>query len=143
MKNMPRTDAELAADPSDLEEAVLALLEQAGIDTATCDAIMKLVERGEKIKAGDEDDGVDPTTPELLKPRGNAGVVSPDICFDALLLVGDTAVTELQTEAWTQEQRDKAYDWAMRMHLVASDNDDVYLPERPWFIPYAERRGVR
>jgi hypothetical protein len=82
------------------------------------------------------DDGVDPTTPELLSPRGNNGVVSAEICFDALLLVGDADIDESTIAAWTQEQRNVAYDWAMRTHLRASDNDDVFLPERPDFIPW-------
>ncbi len=40
-------------DPSDLQEAVLELLETAGIDTATNDAIMTLIKVGEIKKAQD------------------------------------------------------------------------------------------
>ncbi len=79
-------------------------------------------------------DGGDPTTSELLKPRGKAGIVSPDICFGALLLVGDTKETESEIAAWSQQQRDVAYDWAIRVHLNASDNDDVLVPERPSWV---------
>lgn len=37
-------------DPSELEDAILELLEDAGIDTETNDQIMKLVEAGERRK---------------------------------------------------------------------------------------------
>lgn len=92
--------------------------------------------------AGDDDEGADPTKPGLFKPRGNGGVVSPEICHCALLLVGDTDAPKLLVESWPQEWRDRAYDWAMRLHLQASDNDDVYVPPRPHFVPH-EARPVR
>lgn len=81
------------------------------------------------------DEGVDPTTTDLLKPAGNHGLVDAEICFNSLLLVGDVGVAEELVAAWTQDQMDRAYDWAMRVHLHASDNDDVYVPPRPEFIP--------
>lgn len=80
------------------------------------------------------DDGVDPTTSDLFKPRGNRGVVDNDICYNALLLVGDTDPNLSQISQWSQDQRDRAYDWAMRVHLQASDNDDVFVPPRPDFV---------
>jgi hypothetical protein len=86
-----------------------------------------------------QDDGVDPTTRELFKPAGNEGVVNADICFNSLLVVGDVDVTEEQVATWTQDQMDRAYDWAMRVHLRASDNDDVFVPERPDLIPRSAR----
>lgn len=85
-------------------------------------------------------DGVDPTTSELMKPRGNNGVVSADICFNALLLIGNFNVTEAEVATWTIEERDRAYDWAMRIHLHASDNDDVFVPEKPDCIRRLEPR---
>lgn len=88
----------------------------------------------ESFPEEDEGDG-DLTTSDLLKPVGNNGIVSADICYTALLLVGDADVTESQVENWTNEQLDRAYDWAMRAHLRASDNDDVFLPSRPDYIP--------
>jgi hypothetical protein len=86
---------------------------------------------------GGGDDGADPTTTKLLKPRGNGGVVSPDICFDALLLVGDVDTQGIAPDSWTQAERDRAYDWAIRVHLHASDYDDVPVPPRPHYIPKA------
>lgn len=86
-----------------------------------------------------KDDGVDPTTSELLKPNGNDGVVNAEICFNSMLLVGDVAVTDEQVATWTQDQMDRAYDWAMRLHLHASDNPGVFVPERPDFIPKSAR----
>ena len=84
---------------------------------------------------GGNDDGADPTTTELLKPRGNGGVVSANICFNALLLVGDVDTQGIAPDSWTQEELDRAYDWAMRVHLHASDNDDVLVPPRPHYVP--------
>lgn len=72
---------------------------------------------------------------DLLKPTGNRGIVSADICYSALMLVGDADVTEADVQCWTGEQLDRAYDWAMRVHLCASDNDDVFVPMRPDYIP--------
>lgn len=84
-------------------------------------------------------EAVDPTTADLLKPRGNGGVVDNEICYDALLLVGDTDPSLSKIAIWSQEQRDLAYDWAMRTHLRASDNDDVFVPQRPDYIPRVSR----
>lgn len=80
-------------------------------------------------------DGVDPTTSDLMKPVGNGGVVNAEICELALLLVGGISVTREMIDAWSSDQLDQAYDWAMRVHLSASDNDDVVVPDRPEFIP--------
>jgi hypothetical protein len=84
---------------------------------------------------GKDDDGADPTTTELLKPCGNGGVVSADVCFNALLLVGDVDTQAIDPDSWTQAERNRAYDWAVRVHLKASDNDDVLVPPRPHYVP--------
>lgn len=89
---------------------------------------------------GDEDPGGDPTTAELLKPRGNGGIVNAEICFNALLLVGDTDATENLVQRWPQHWLDQAYDWAVRVHLNASDNDDVRVPVQPSFVPRRARK---
>lgn len=99
-------------------------------------AFASLTESPKLTDEPDEDEGGDPTTSEPLKPRGNGGIASAEICFCTLMLVGDTDVTEAQCAAWTQEQRDVAYDWAIRVHLHASDNDDVLVPARPEFVPH-------
>jgi hypothetical protein len=46
-----------ATDPSDLQETVLELLEAAGIETATNDKIMALIEAAEIKRAQAENDG--------------------------------------------------------------------------------------
>lgn len=47
---------DVGGDPSDLQESVLTLLEDAGIDTETNDQIMKLILAGEIKKARAEND---------------------------------------------------------------------------------------
>lgn len=86
-------------------------------------------------EADTDAEGGDPTTTDLLKPNGNNGVVNADICELALLLVGDVRVDLKTIETWSADQLAQAYDWAMRVHLQASDNDDVIVPARPEFIP--------
>ena len=76
-----------------------------------------------------------------MKPRGNDGVVNAEICFNALLLMGDVDIGEERIAKWSDEERAIAYDWAMRRHLAASDNDDVVVPPRPPFIPVAKFGG--
>lgn len=100
-------------------------------------ALLDIISTGLREAAAEEvdDQGVDPTTADLFKPIGNDGVVNAEICFNALLLVGDADVTEELVTTWTQDQMDYAYNWAMRLHLYASDNPGVFVPERPDFIP--------
>jgi hypothetical protein len=91
------------------------------------------------------DPGGDPTKPELLKPRGNAGVANMEICCAVLSLVGiGREVTEAEVATWSQAERDRAYDWAIRCHLSASDNDDVLVPPCPDFLraPLPEYGGA-
>lgn len=108
-------------------------------DCALAMAAWRIGNDGAWRKPADDDAG-DPTKPGLLKPRGNNGVVNAEICHNSLLLMGDVAATPGTVAAWTQEQRDVAYDWAIRCHLSASDNDDVLVPARPAFIPRARPR---
>lgn len=73
-----------------------------------------------------------PACEPAFKPRGNDGIVNAEICHIALHLVGNIALPAREEVAgWTQSQLDRAYDWAMRLHLNASDNDDVIVPPRP------------
>lgn len=44
MDNLPRNDAELAIDPTPLQDAILELLEEAGIAGSINDKIIELVE---------------------------------------------------------------------------------------------------
>lgn len=84
---------------------------------------------------GGDDHDDDPAGTNLLKPRGNGGVVNAEICFSALLLMGDVDISEETMACWSPDNLAVAYDWAMRRHLQASDNDDVIVPPRPSFIP--------
>lgn len=102
---------------------------------ALLDIISAALREAEAAETGDE--GGDPTSTELLKPNGNGGVVDAEICELALLLVGDVSMTRQAIDTWSADQLAHAYDWAMRVHLQASDNDDVFVPARPDFIPRA------
>lgn len=67
---------------------------------------------------------------KLLTPNG--GVATPEIVADTCALVGidlDESVID-----WTQAQRDRVYDYAIRLHLRASDNNDVKLAPKPRFL---------
>jgi dUTP pyrophosphatase len=53
----------------------------------------------------------------------------------ALLLVGEVKEVPLDVIAtWTLEQCIQAHDWALAVHMKASDNDDVVVPPRPAFL---------
>jgi hypothetical protein len=52
-----------------------------------------------------------------------------------LLLVSDTAAPIELIATWTDKQCKEAEEWAVALHLNASDNDDVVVPQRPDFIP--------
>jgi hypothetical protein len=52
-----------------------------------------------------------------------------------LLLVSETEAPLEVIEAWTDLQCQQAEEWAIALHLNASDNDDVVVPTRPDFIP--------
>jgi hypothetical protein len=57
----------------------------------------------------------------------------PQITISMLGLV-DIQVTLDQVCAWTSGQRQAAEKWAGAIHLCASDNDDVEVPEKPSFL---------
>lgn len=58
-------------------------------------------------------------TPEML--RGVLGLVSLD-------------VPEAVIGRWTENERRLAYDYAIRVHYHASDNNSVRLRDCPWFV---------
>lgn len=60
-----------------------------------------------------------------LRPRG--GRVSASIVTDVLLLVGEN---KSDVKRWSQRDRERVYDWAIRTHLRASDNV-IAVPDRP------------
>lgn len=139
-----------APDPqiSDLVENVLGLLEDAGIDEATNDQVVKLIEAAEirKARAENAAEHADIAAIEgQWRWNGRLTLMpsyydQPDRVFGALLLTADAAVTEAEVAGWTSEQRKLAAEWALSVHASASDNEDVIVPERPAFIAKAEGR---
>ena len=73
--------------------------------------------------------------PELL--ISCSGEVPVGALTDVLLLVGVTVPLE-RIEPWTPLERALAYDWAIRVHLRASDNQVRERP-KPSFVTAAER----
>jgi hypothetical protein len=71
---------------------------------------------------------------KLLKPQ--SGNVTQEIAEDALCLVGAKLRAPL---AWSEKRLNEAYDWAMRMHLKASDNARVRVPPMPHFLQWELR----
>lgn len=59
--------------------------------------------------------------------------LSAEVVSDMLSLVG-VAIDEMFVRPWTELERLLAYDWAIRVHLRASDNI-VRIRPRPSFIP--------
>jgi hypothetical protein len=62
-----------------------------------------------------------------------ADVPDEGVTVSILSLVGVT-VDEAVVAGWNAEQRLQAVDWAGAIHLQASDNDDVEVPEMPEFL---------
>lgn len=52
-----------------------------------------------------------------------------------MLWLVDERVPIGELKDWTEEMRAIAEDWACRVHLRASDNVTVRVPQRPKFIP--------
>jgi hypothetical protein len=108
-----------------------------------------------RYEGSDDEIEYDLTKPDPVKPP--SGKVTVQTCFDALLLIdfvkptgeskyrrtsecpdifpawsnADFEDARKRVEQWTQDERDAAYDYAVRAHFKASDNEDVYVPERP------------
>lgn len=72
--------------------------------------------------------------PDMLEP---AGGLSASVVAYALALA-DVTVPEAAAERWTRFEQLTAYDWAMRVHLHASDNL-IRVRPRPSFIDDAAR----
>lgn len=66
--------------------------------------------------------------------RYPADYFRPNVVRDLLLLVS-VEVTPALVEGWSEEQRKAAGNWALRVHLKASDNNTVRVPEKPSFVP--------
>lgn len=55
------------------------------------------------------------------------------VLVDILSLV-EVFVTEEVVSTWTDEQCELAEDWACKLHLKASDNKYIRVPEKPKFL---------
>jgi len=75
--------------------------------------------------------------PELLEP---AGGLMPRTVIDAISLVS-APVRRQAVENWTEMELAVAYDWAMRLHLHASDNR-VRTRTKPSFVTAAETYAI-
>ena len=58
----------------------------------------------------------------------------PALVASALLLTDFEEVDEAAVAAWSDDERASAFEWAMREHLHASDNDDVERLPRPMHV---------
>lgn len=70
---------------------------------------------------------------KLLVP--NRGKVTEEIMQDALLLIGEPPADSTR---FTQGDRKRVYDWAMRVHIRASDNV-IAVPKRPACLNWRKR----
>ncbi|KAF0205515.1 MAG: hypothetical protein FD173_958 [Gallionellaceae bacterium] len=60
-----------------------------------------------------------------------------DMTFHILLMISGHNVTKDAIESWSDEQCKQAEEWAICIHLKASDNDDVEVPKVPeCIIPF-------
>jgi hypothetical protein len=66
----------------------------------------------------------------VLTPE--SGPATASIVADVFSLVGITPPKNFKD--WTQSQLSIAYDYAIRLHLRASDNSGVRLSPRPKFL---------
>lgn len=64
--------------------------------------------------------------------------ISCDLLETCLLLV-DTKVPRELICRWSVKQRAIGEDWAIRLHLRASDNNTVRVPQKPDFVTKAEK----
>lgn len=64
-------------------------------------------------------------------------VTTPQMCQD-LLGLADVSVTEADCEAWSEQEREQACDWAAAIVAVASDNDGVTIPDKPQHVPLTD-----
>ncbi len=69
----------------------------------------------------------------MLRLTPAAGEVTPRIVEDVLCLVGIVVLADTAKD-WTQDQRNQVYDYAIRLHLRASDNSRVRLAPKPEFL---------
>ena len=66
---------------------------------------------------------------ELLAPA--TWVRNDDATFNSLLLVSGHYVPREAISTWTDDECRQAEEWALTLHVHASDNDDVEVPPMP------------
>lgn len=120
--------------PHDLEYRLDRILTRPDVDVTLCEAVAALVRDAysRQQSSGRPEDAPDEN--RMLRP---AAPLTVQVVRDALLLAG-VQVREEDARTWSNLKAAEAYDWAMRTHLAASDNE-ITVPLRPSFIPGPER----
>ena len=86
--------------------------------------------------AGGDDVPIETSEREAVEPRSATETVEPKHitatdAFLVLQLVHDHDVPLAAVQRWSQAERRLAIEWAGAIHLRASDNDDVVVPQKP------------
>lgn len=67
--------------------------------------------------------------------KGDLRLLPLSVLVDLLSLVMNGKQPDLEVVfEWTDEQREQAEIWAGSVHLSASDNEDIVVPEKPDFL---------
>jgi hypothetical protein len=122
-----------AAEPEKLAVSrglLVQVLTDAGLDEAKAEITWETLR---DLILGSPSGRPEDPAPGKMTPRGP---ITLEILLDALSLAGVPVRMETLAE-WDFGKRADAYDWAIREHLHASDND-VPRVTRPGFIPGAE-----
>ncbi|KKN32441.1 hypothetical protein LCGC14_0813580 [marine sediment metagenome] len=69
--------------------------------------------------------------------EGRMPPIEPFVLVDLLSLASVT-VSEDVVEEWTQDEMEKAAEWASAVHADAGDSDGVVVPPKPAFLPEAD-----
>ena len=67
----------------------------------------------------------------IVTTTGGQFIRNSDRVMDWLGLVGITSVTAETISNWTNEECEEVEVWAMSLHLAASDNEGVLIPQTP------------
>lgn len=111
------------------EERIRMLAKAGALIAAEIDAIQREEAEIQEQKAG----GLDAENVEtlLLLVEHSIPRVTPRYGDGIDHALGENFPTLEEIDGWDQETRHKVYDWAAAVHMRASDNDDVEVPEVP------------
>lgn len=76
----------------------------------------------------------------VLEASSDDEPVTPEVLRDMLLLVETNIPNLAVIQGWPQEQQEQVADWAARVYLYASDNDEVDVPPKPEILVRAQRK---